>query len=71
MKPVAGTRAASIGTWGCAVGADARPHEDGTVLEIGPGEASVIEPGHDAEILGEEPFVGFEFQAPAAEEYAR
>jgi hypothetical protein len=31
----------------------------------------VIEPGHDAEVLGDERFVGFEFEARAAEEYAR
>ena len=29
-------------------------HEDGTVLEIGPGDAYVIEPGHDAEVVGDE-----------------
>jgi uncharacterized cupin superfamily protein len=46
-------------------------HDDGTVLELGPGEAYVIEPGHDAEILGDEGFVGFEFESKAAEEYAR
>jgi hypothetical protein len=46
-------------------------HEDGTVLELGAGDAYVIEPGHDAEILGEERFVGFEFQPQAAAEYAR
>jgi hypothetical protein len=46
-------------------------HDDGTELELGPGDAYVIEPGHDAEIVGEERFVGFEFQREAAEEYAR
>jgi hypothetical protein len=46
-------------------------HDDGTVLELGPGETYVIEPGHDAEILGDERFVGFEFEQRAAEEYAR
>jgi hypothetical protein len=46
-------------------------HDDGTVLELGPGDAYVIEPGHDAEVLGEDQFVGFEFQPQAAEEYAR
>jgi hypothetical protein len=46
-------------------------HEDGTVLELAPGDAYVIEPGHDAEVLGEERFVGFEFEQKAAEEYAR
>ena len=46
-------------------------HEDGTVLELGPGDAYVIEPGHDAEVVGDEPFVGFEFQPQSAEEYAK
>jgi uncharacterized cupin superfamily protein len=46
-------------------------HEDGTVVEISAGEAYVIEPGHDAEILGDQTFVGFEFEPKAAEEYAR
>jgi hypothetical protein len=38
-------------------------HEDGTEVEIGPGEAYVIEPGHDAWVLGDERFVGFEFES--------
>lgn len=46
-------------------------HDDGTVVEIGHGEAYLIEPGHNAEILGEERFVGYEFEQRAAEEYAR
>jgi hypothetical protein len=31
----------------------------------------VIEPGHDAEVVGDEPFEAFEFEPRAAEEYAR
>jgi hypothetical protein len=31
----------------------------------------VIEPGHDAWILGDDTFVGYEFESRAAEEYAR
>jgi hypothetical protein len=46
-------------------------HEDGTVLDLGPGDAYVIEPGHDAEVIGEERFVGFEFEQKSAEEYAK
>jgi hypothetical protein len=46
-------------------------HEDGTEVEIGPGDAYVIEPGHDGWVVGDESFVGFEFEAPSAEEYAR
>jgi hypothetical protein len=46
-------------------------HDDGTVLELGPGEAYVIEPGHNAEVVGDERFIGYEFEQKAAEEYAR
>jgi uncharacterized cupin superfamily protein len=46
-------------------------HDDGTVLELAPGDAHVIEPGHDAEIVGDDGFVAFEFEPHAAEEYAR
>jgi hypothetical protein len=46
-------------------------HDDGTVLDLAPGDPYVIEPGHDAEILGDERFVGFEFEQRFAEEFAR
>ena len=46
-------------------------HENGTVLELKPGDAYVVEPGHDADVLGEERFIGFEFEQKSAEEYAR
>ena len=39
--------------------------------EIGPGHAYVIEPGHDAWVVGDEPVVGFEFESRTAEEYAK
>ena len=46
-------------------------HEDGTEGEIGAGEADAIEPGHDAWVIGDERFVGFEFESRSAEEYAK
>jgi hypothetical protein len=46
-------------------------HDDGTEQEIGPGHAYVIEPGHDAWVVGDEPVVGFEFESRTAEEYAK
>jgi mannose-6-phosphate isomerase-like protein (cupin superfamily) len=46
-------------------------HDDGTEQEIGPGHAYVIEPGHDAWVVGEEPVVGYEFDSRTAEEYAK
>jgi hypothetical protein len=46
-------------------------HEDGTEQEITEGQAYVIEPGHDAWVIGDERFVGFEFEPRSAEEYAK
>ena len=46
-------------------------HDDGTEQEIGPGHAYVIEPGHDAWVVGDEAVVGFEFESRTAEEYAK
>jgi hypothetical protein len=36
-----------------------------------PGETYVIEPGHQAEVFGNETFVGFEFQPQSAEASVR
>ena len=36
--------------------------DDGQELEIGPGEAFQIPPGHDAWIVGDEPYVGVDFK---------
>ena len=35
------------------------------------GQAYVIEPGHDAWVVGDEPVVSFEFDSRTAEEYAK
>jgi len=72
IKPVAGTdscQARHVGV--VASGRLAVRHDDGTELELGPGEAYIIEPGHDAWVVGDDGFVGYEFEQRAAEEYAR
>jgi hypothetical protein len=46
-------------------------HEDGTEVDLGPGGAYEIQPGHDAWVVGDEPCVAFEFESHAAEEYAK
>jgi|TARA_Y100000034_G_scaffold11764_1_gene12297 uncharacterized cupin superfamily protein len=35
-------------------------HKDGSELEVGPGDAYIFEPGHDAWVLGDEAFIGFD-----------
>ena len=46
-------------------------HDDGSEQDIVSGQAYVIEPGHDAWVVGDEPVVGFEFDSGAAEEFAK
>ena len=72
VKPVAGTESCQVRHVGVVQSGRMHvAHEDGTEQEIGPGEAYVIEPGHDAWILGDERFVGYEFESRSAEEYAK
>jgi mannose-6-phosphate isomerase-like protein (cupin superfamily) len=40
--------------------------KDGTEVEVGPGEAFIAAPGHDAWVVGEEPCVALDFIATAA-----
>ena len=72
IKPVAGTESCQARHVGVAhSGRIGVKHEDGTEVEIGPGEAYVIEPGHDAWVVGDAGFVAFEFEHTAAETFAR
>ncbi len=70
IKPIAGTDSCQNRHVGVvASGRLAVRHEDGTEVELAAGDAYVIEPGHDAWVVGDEPFVGYEFES--AETYAR
>jgi hypothetical protein len=72
IKPVAGTdscQARHVGV--VSSGSIHVVHDDGTELDLSAGDAYVIEPGHDAWVVGDYAFVGFEFESKAAEEYAR
>jgi hypothetical protein len=72
IKPVVGTEHCELRHVGVVESGRMRvTHADGTVAELGAGDAYVIEPGHDAEVVGDEPFVGFEFEQRTAEVYAR
>ena len=72
VKPVVGTDRCQVHHVGIAQSGTLHvTHEDGTEGDIGPGDAYVIEPGHDAWVVGDETFVGFEFDSHSAEEYAK
>jgi hypothetical protein len=62
VKPVAGTDSCQLSHLGYVVSGSIHvEHEDGTALDLTPGDAYVITPGHDAWVNGDEPFVGVEF----------
>jgi len=70
VGPVVGTESCQSRHLGAAASGRMHVvHQDGAEGEIGPGDAYVIEPGHDAWVIGDEPFVGYEFQS--AETYAK
>lgn len=72
IKPVVGTESCQVHHEGMLVsGHMVVRHDDGTEIEIGPGDAYVIEPGHDAWVVGSEAVVGYEFDSKAAETFAR
>jgi len=39
--------------------------DDGSEAEFGPGDVGMIPPGHDAWLIGNEAFVGIDFQGGA------
>lgn len=72
IKPVVGTDSCQARHVGVLQSGRIRVvHDDGTELELSPGDAYVIEPGHDAWVVGDEGVVAFEFEPRSAEEYAR
>jgi hypothetical protein len=72
VKPVVGTESCQVRHVGVIQSGRLHvAHEDGSEGDVGPGDAYVIEPGHDAWVIGDEQVVAFEFESRSAEEYAK
>jgi len=70
VKPIAATDSCQFHHVGVALSGFLRAQmRDGTELEIGPGDVFEIPPGHDAWVVGDEPWVSVDFEAMRA--YAR
>ena len=72
IKPLAGTESCEAAHLGYVV--SGRIHiasTDGTEADLGPGDGYRLAPGHDAWVVGDEPFVALEFESKTAETYAR
>src|SRR5690349_24852358 len=72
IKPVVGTESCQAHHVGTVVSGRMHVmHTDGSEADLGPGDAYVIEPGHDAWVVGDEPLVGYEFDSATAASFAR
>jgi hypothetical protein len=72
IKPVAGTESCQLRHVGVVESGTLHVvHDDGSEADVGAGKGYVIEPGHDAWVVGDERFVAYEFESHAAEEYAK
>lgn len=70
VKPIAGTESCQVPHVGYVL--SGRMHvrmDDGSEIEIGPDDAVVIPPGHDAWVLGDESCVMLDFSG--ADQYAK
>lgn len=71
VKPIAGTESCQVQHNGYAISGQLRVRQDdGTEVDINPGDAYSVPPGHDGWVLGEEPWVGVDF-SPAMANFAQ
>ena len=72
VKPLAQTDSCQVRHTGYVVSGRMKVvMEDRSEADLGPGEAYVIEPGHDAWIVGDEPFVGVDVSVETVEAFAK
>ena len=67
IKPLAGTDTCQARHVGFMESGSLHVMMADGAMDIGPGETYVIEPGHDAEVAGNEPVVALEFATQTAE----
>lgn len=62
VKPSAGTPSCEVPHFSYGLSGRLRVRmNDGTESEAGPGDAMLLPPGHDAWVVGDEPYVGLDF----------
>lgn len=66
VKPIAGTDSCQVEHFGYVIsGRMAVQFDDGTHVEVGPGDCAHMEPGHDAWILGDDTCVFIDIMGAA------
>jgi mannose-6-phosphate isomerase-like protein (cupin superfamily) len=70
VKPTAGTESCEVEHVGLVVsGRAVVAMDDGSQVEMGPGDLFAVPPGHDSWVVGDEPYVSLHFLG--ADAYAR
>lgn len=71
VKSIAGTDSCQVPHNGYSISGQLRVRQDdGSEVEINPGDAYSIAPGHDGWVIGDEPWVGVDFSQAMAD-YAK
>ena len=66
LKPIVKTETCQLHHLGYAISGKVKVRTtEGTTLDLGPGDAYEILPGHDAWVVGKETFLGLEFKSAA------
>jgi mannose-6-phosphate isomerase-like protein (cupin superfamily) len=72
IKPIAGTDSCQFHHYGVLLSGRMKiVADDSSEMEVGPNDAYIIPPGHDAWVVGEEPASGLEFSREAVERFAK
>lgn len=72
VKPIAGTNSCQVRHVGMVVSGHLHVKmDDGTELDLHPGDTYIIAPGHDGSVVGKETMVALEFSTPAADSFAK
>ena len=72
IKPIAGTDSCQVEHNGLMLSGRMKVvADDGSEMEIGPGDVYVIPPGHNAWVVGDEPATNIEFAREAVERFAK
>ena len=70
IKPMAGTNSCMASHFGVVLAGRCHiSQDDGTQLDLEPGDVFSIPPGHDAWVVGSVPFEAYEFESQTAETY--
>ena len=72
IKPIVGTESCQAAHLGYVVSGTIHiTADDGAESDLKAGDAYRLQPGHHAEVVGDQPFVALEFESKTAETYAK